>query len=131
MSFAYLSTVVCYRREVGRDQALHLIEKGKRMEETRREVLADYFAEEWLMVTENTQEQHNLVMEYARESESMVELSDKLRDEWETLAGQITALVEEKMGETASLYVAQLLQGWGSYPFDKIARHYMNEKVTA
>ncbi len=130
MSFAYLSTVVCYRREVGRDQAL-LIEKGKDMEETRREVLADYFAEEWLMVTENTQEQHDLVMEYARESESMVELSDKLRDEWETLASQITALVEEKMSETASLYVAQLLQGWGSYPFDKIARHYMNEKVNA
>lgn len=101
------------------------------MEETRREVLADYFAEEWLMVTENTQEQHDLVMKYARESESMVELSDKLRDEWETLASQITALVEEKISETASLYVAQLLQGWGSYPFDKIARHYMNEKVTA
>lgn len=32
VSFAYLSTVVCYRREVGRDQAL-LIEKGKTMEE--------------------------------------------------------------------------------------------------
>ena len=97
--------------------------------ETEREVLAHYFADEWLMVTENTYEQFEELMNDAKEAESMVSLSSKLQEEWERLAEQVSDLVEEQISETASLYVRQLLQGWGSYPFDIIARRALEKKA--
>lgn len=96
-------------------------------------VLAENFANEWLVVTENTREQAEQLYESAREiiesgSETPVaELSDKLRDEWETLAEQIKDLTDEHISETAGLYVAQMLQGWGSYAFDIIARQVIEQ----
>ena len=96
---------------------------------TEREVLAHYFADEWLMVTENTYEQFEELMNDAKEAESMVALSSKLQEEWERLAEQVSDLVEEQISETASLYIRQLLQGWGSYPFDIIARRALEKKA--
>ena len=97
--------------------------------ETEREVLAHYFADEWLMVTENTYEQFEELMKDAKEAESMVSLSSKLQEEWERLAEQVSDLVEEQISETASLYIRQLIQGWGSYPFDIIARRALEKKA--
>ena len=97
--------------------------------ETERDIIAHYFADEWLMVTENTHEQFEELMRDTEEAEGLVELSEKLREEWETLAGQVCDLVEENISETASLYIKQLLQGWGSYPFDIIARRALEKKV--
>ena len=97
--------------------------------ETEREVLANYFADEWLVVTENTYEQFEELMRDAKEAESMVSLSSKLQEEWERLAEQVSDLVEEQISETASLYIRQLLQGWGSYPFDIIARRALEKKA--
>ena len=96
--------------------------------ETASDVLAHQFANDWLLVTENTREQAEELYANAREIiESEIEspvliLSDKLREEWETLAEQVKDLVTEQISETAGLYIAQMLQGWGSYPFDIIAR---------
>jgi hypothetical protein len=61
-------------------------------------------------------------MASVKDTEGMVELSDKLRDEWETLAEQVTELVTDKISPIAGLLIAQLLQGQGTLPFDLIAR---------
>ena len=98
------------------------------MEHDDRKCISYYLADEWMIVTENTHDQAEQLYREAREAESMVELSEKLRDEWETFAHQVTDLVEEHLGEPACLYVGQLLKGWGTYPFDIIARRAI-EKV--
>jgi hypothetical protein len=96
------------------------------METTTRDILAGHFADEWLLVTENDRELSERLYESASEAlesdNPTVTLSDQLREEWEQLAEQIKDLVEEHISDVASLYVAQMLQGWGSYPFDIIAR---------
>ena len=97
--------------------------------ETASDVLAHQFANDWLLVTENTREQCEELHANAKEImetypfSPVVILSDKLREEWETLAEQVKDLVTEQISETAGLYITQMLQGWGSYPFDIIARH--------
>lgn len=94
---------------------------------SQRDVLAHNFADEWLMVTENTEDLHKLFYSRALESLKSVTpvatLGDQLQGEWERLAERVTNLVSEQISEGAGLYVGQMLQGWGSYPFDIIARH--------
>jgi hypothetical protein len=76
---------------------------------------------------ENDYNAYNELMTDKRESNSVVELSDKLRSEWETLAEQVTELVTEQVSEIAGLLIAQLLQGQGSLPFDLIAKYIREE----
>jgi hypothetical protein len=89
----------------------------------KRFILAEQFATEWLLVAENDQETYTELM---REAEGMVALSDKLREEWETLAEQVSDLVRDKISETASLFISQILKGQGSLPFDIIARETLH-----
>lgn len=93
---------------------------------TASDVLAHQFANDWLLVTENEAELSERLYESAKEaleSETPVAvLGDQLREEWERLAKQIKDLVTEQISDVAGLYVAQMLQGWGTYPFDIIAR---------
>jgi hypothetical protein len=85
-------------------------------------VIAAQFKDDYLLVMENNQESHTELMASVKDTEGMVELSDKLRDEWETLAEQITELVTEQISEIAGSLIAQLLQGQGTLPFDLIAK---------
>lgn len=87
-----------------------------------RDIIAEQFAQDFLLVMMNDYEAYSELMDDTRKSESMVELSDKLREEYETLTEQIVELVEEKISPIASLLIAQLLQGQGSLPFDLIAK---------
>ena len=96
------------------------------IEKTEAFILAHHFADEWMLVTENEAELTERLYESAKEalkSETPVAvLGDQLREEWEQLAEQIKDLVTEQISDVAGLYVAQMLQGWGTYPFDIIAR---------
>lgn len=87
-----------------------------------REVIAEQFAQDFLLVMLNDYEAYSELMNDTRNSGSMVELSEKLREEYETLTAQIVELVEEEVSPIASLLIAQLLQGQGSLPFDLIAK---------
>lgn len=87
-----------------------------------RTVTAEQFAEDFLLVMMNDYDAYSELMNDTKSSESMVELSDKLRNEYETLIEQIVELVEDKVSPIASLLIAQLLQGQGSLPFDLIAK---------
>lgn len=91
-------------------------------DEVRRVIIADQFANDWLLVAMNDADSYSELMSDAMFYNNTPELSDKLRGEWERLAEQVTELVAERISPTASLYIAQILQGQGSLPFDIIAR---------
>jgi hypothetical protein len=89
--------------------------------------IAQQFADDFLLVMMNDYEAYSELMNDTKASESVVQLSDKLREEWETLAEQVTELVTENISEIAGLLIAQLLQGQGSTPFDLIAKQLREE----
>ena len=91
-------------------------------ESANRYAIADQFAQDWLLVAMNDADSYTGLMSDATFYNNTPQLSDKLREEWEQLAEQVTELVEEHIGETASLFIAQMLKGQGSLPFDIIAR---------
>ena len=90
-------------------------------DDVKRIVLAEQFATDWLLVADNDFDTYSALREEAN-ALGMVSLSDKLRDDWERLAEQVVETVRENISETASLFIAQMLQGQGSLPFDIIAR---------
>ena len=92
-----------------------------------RLITAEQFAEDFLLVMENDYEAYTGLMATVKESEGVADLSDTLREEWETLAEQVSELVTEKVSEIAGLLIAQLLQGQGSLPFDIIAKQLREE----
>jgi hypothetical protein len=103
------------------------------MEQDTRQVIAQQFADDFLLVAMNDYDTYNELREKARNNDTIT-LADKLREEWELLAEQVTELVEEKISPTASLFIAQMLKGQGQLPFDLIAREVMaqmKEEVTA
>ena len=96
------------------------------METTIRNTVAEQFANNWLLVAENDYETYRELLEI--EGDNVATISDKLREEWEYLAEQVTELVEREISPTASLFIAQILQGQGSLPFDLIARRVIELK---
>lgn len=92
-----------------------------------RTITAQQFADDFLLVMLNDYEAYSELMNDTKSSETMVELSDKLREEYETLTAQIVELVEDSISPIASLLIAQLLQGQGSLPFDLIAKQLREE----
>jgi hypothetical protein len=97
------------------------------METDTRTIMAQEFADEWLLVAMNDYDSYSSLMEEASNGDTIA-LADKLRDEWETLAEQVTELVAEHISPIASLFIGQWLQGQGQYPFDLIAREVMATK---
>jgi len=96
-------------------------------EDVIRIVVAEQFKQDFLLVMENDYEAYTELMADTKASEGIVQLSDKLREEWETLAEQVTELVTEQISEIAGLLIAQIIQGQGSLPFDLIAKQLREE----
>lgn len=95
-------------------------------DDVKRLVVADQFASDWLLVAMNDFPQYSLLVEEAKSAQGSVSrLSDSLRNDWEALAAQVVELVENQISPTASLFIAQILQGQGSLPFDLIAREVL------
>ena len=101
--------------------------KGQEMETTTSNAVAEWFADTWLMVAENDRDTYEQLME--KNSDSVSALSDELSEEWETLAAQVGELVDESISTTAGLFIREILQGWGSMPFDIIARRVLELKA--
>jgi hypothetical protein len=92
-----------------------------------RLVIAEQFKQDFLLVMMNDYEAYTELMDDTKNSESVVQLSDTLRGEWETLAEQVSELVTEQISEIAGLLIAQIIQGQGSLPFDLIAKQLREE----
>ena len=103
-------------------ETLAQIQADRIHEDVRRLVISDWFANEWQLVAMNDRDQYSQLMSDAMFYNNTAELSDKLRGDWERLAEQVTELVAENISPIASLFISQMLQGWGSSPFDIIAR---------
>ena len=88
---------------------------------------AEQFANDWLLVAENDYDTYRSLLE--QEGNEIATISDNLREEWEQLAEQVVELVEENISPTAGLFIAQMLQGQGSTPFDIIARRVLELKA--
>jgi hypothetical protein len=91
-------------------------------EDVKRIVIAEQFKDDFMLVMMNDYEAYTELMDDTKNSESVVQLSDTLRGEWETLAEQVTELVTEQVSEIAGLLISQLIKGQGSLPFDLIAK---------
>lgn len=90
---------------------------------------ADQFANDWLLVAENDYDTYRSLIE--QEGDNIATISDNLREEWEQLTEQVVELVEENISPIAGLFIAQMLQGQGSQPFDIIARRVLEMKEEA
>lgn len=106
--------------------ALAEIQADTISDEVRRLIVADQFATDWLLVAENDEETHTELYQDAQDAEGVADLSNKLSEEWETLAEQVMDLVTDKISETAGLFIGQILKNQGSLPFDIIARHTLD-----
>lgn len=94
-------------------------------EQDLRKIIASDFADNWLQVAMNDEESYRYLQE-DKELE-VAALSKKLSDEWEDLVQTVIELVEDKISESASLFIAQILGNQGSLPFDIIAREIKSE----
>jgi hypothetical protein len=92
-----------------------------------RQEIAQQFADDFLLVMMNDYDAYTELMDDTKASEGVAQLSDKLREEWETLAEQVTELVTEQISEIAGLLIAQIIKGQGSLPFDLIAKQLREE----
>lgn len=95
-----------------------------------RQSHAEQFAEEWLLVAMNDYDTYTELMYEAGRLE-LVELSDVLREGWEKLSEQVKELTEEHISPIAGLFIAQILQGQGSLPFDLIAKQIKQSQEEA
>jgi len=96
-------------------------------ESVTRIVIAEQFKQDFLLVMENDYEAYTELMADVKNTEGIAQLSDTLREEWETLAEQVTELVTENISEIAGLLIAQIIKGQGSLPFDLIAKQLREE----
>jgi len=96
-------------------------------DDVKRIVIAEQFKDDFLLVMMNDYEAYTELMDDTKASDGVVQLSDKLREEWETLAEQVTELVTEQISEIAGLLIAQIIKGQGSLPFDLIAKQLREE----
>lgn len=87
---------------------------------------AEQFANDWLLVAENDYNSYRDLLDM--EGDSVSAISDQLREQWENLAADVVELVEENISPIAGLFIAQMLQGQGSTPFDIIARRVLELK---
>ena len=103
-------------------------------DEVKREVISQWFADNWLLVAENDRdsyEQLNASAEEAKTADTLsplVYLSDELRLGWESITEDATELIAEHLSPTAALFISQILQGWGTLPFDLIAKQVLDNQ---
>ena len=96
------------------------VQAGALTDEIRGAVVADQFAEDYLLVVENDYGCYTGLMELA-EGKTLSQLSDDLRQEWDDLIDQIDQAITEKISPIASDLVRQLIGNLGSRPWDIIA----------
>lgn len=91
----------------------------------------EQFVNDYTMVMDNNFTAYRLAMQMVEEKEkSISKISDTLREQYENAISQVIDR-ERKNNETTADLLAELLLGWGSAPFDDIAKHYIGLKTEA
>lgn len=87
-------------------------------ETEKNKIVAEWFADTWLLVAENDFEMWSQLVEDSK-GKTVAEFSDHLREEYENVAEETIEFVENK--NKFGWFLREFLQGWGSTPFDIIA----------
>jgi hypothetical protein len=92
------------------------------MNDTQTQAQAQ-FVEDFLLVSENTLETYT---EYTAlvKSKGVLKASEKIQEQFENWITQLADQEEAKGNEYGSLLLKQLLIGWGSDSFYKIAKRF-------
>jgi hypothetical protein len=95
----------------------------------RLALASDVFVNDYLLVMENDEDAWRDLQETARRSESISELADTLREEWDTYVDQVATLAEKEWGNDApaTLLVRQIMGGWGDSEWFAIAKSVKGE----
>ena len=102
----------------------HLRQENQEMEPTEN-TARQQFVEDSLMVSDNNATAYRLAMQMVNETQASVStMSDILREQYESAISQVIDRERRNNEYTADL-LSQLLLGWGSAPFDDIAKHYI------
>ena len=109
-------------------QSMAQIQADTVSDDVKRIILAEQFAEDFLLVAENDFGMYSDLRQEA-EGASLVQLSDQVRSNYEHLTEQVCELVAEHISPEARDLIAQLLQGQGSLPFDIIARRVIDSTL--
>lgn len=83
----------------------------------------EQFIEDFLLVSENDYDTY-LDLTSTVKSEGVLKASEKIQEQFENWISQIADQEEEKGNEYGSLLLKQLLIGWGSDSFYKIAKRF-------
>lgn len=88
----------------------------------KNKVLAEWFADTWLLVAENDYDMWSELCDDAKDK-TVTELSDFLREEYESVVEETVDYVDAK--NSFSWFLREFLQGWGTAPFDIIAQRVL------
>jgi len=85
------------------------------------------FASDYALVIDNDQEGYSQALDIAREAcGSVSKASDKYREQFEEAISQVVERERENGNELIANLIGQMLIGFGSAPFDLIAKHYID-----
>jgi chorismate synthase len=92
----------------------------------------DQFTTDYVLVVDNDFNAYTEIMEKKNTINKNVSmLSDELKAEFETYISQVAEREKENGHEVGALLISQMLIGWGSSSFDRIAKHYIALKTEA
>jgi chorismate synthase len=92
----------------------------------------DQFTNDYVLVVDNDFNAYTEIMEKKNTINKNVSmLSDELKAEFETYISQVAEREKENGHEVGALLISQMLIGWGSSSFDRIAKHYIALKTEA
>lgn len=89
------------------------------------DIVAEQFANDWLLVIENDQESWNQLIDDVKSMDcNVISTTAYLREEWDVLIDQIETQVS-KISDVVPLLIRQLLV-MGDRPFELIANHVIS-----
>ena len=86
----------------------------------------EQFIEDFILVTDNDRDSYDEMRVIVQEKETLSEISEEIQEQFETYITQVAEREKELGHEAGALLISQILLGWGSDTFTKIARHYMD-----
>ena len=88
----------------------------------------DQFVSDYTLVVDNDSDSYHEVIEMPETLAGNVSgLSNKLKEQFETYISEVAEREREAGNEAGALLISQMLIGWGTHVFDRIARHYIAE----
>lgn len=92
---------------------------------TPSDIVAEQFANDWLLVIENDQDSYNQLIDDVKSMDcNVTSVTAYLREEWDVLIDQMETEVS-RISDVACLLLRQMLV-MGDRPFELIARHVID-----